>query len=183
MVYVLCENGFEETELIVPVDILRRGGVEVKLVGVSTMTPESTRGIKLSCDVSFADADFSDMHMLVIPGGQPGVDNLMANDKVLDLVKASAGRMPIGAICAAPMILGKLGLLKGRAATCYPGCEEGVVGARIKNEEVVVDGGYITARAAAAAFKFGFTLLATHRGAEVAARVARDICYKRNSRG
>jgi len=179
MVYVLCENGFEETELIVPVDILRRGGVEVRLVGVATMTPESTRGIKISCDVSFEDADFSNMHMLVIPGGQPGVDNLMANSKVMDLVRDSAGKMPIGAICAAPMLLGKSGLLSGRAATCYPGCEAGLTGARIKDEDVVVDGGYITARAAGAAFKFAFTLLATHKGAEVAAKVARDICYKR----
>ncbi len=178
MVYVLVENGFEETELIVPVDILRRGGVEVKLVGVSTMTPASTRGIKLTCDVAFDEADFSDMHMLILPGGQPGVDNLMANDKVLNLVRDCAGKMPIGAICAAPMILGKLGLLKDRGATCYPGCEAGLCGARVKNEDVVVDGGYITARAAGAAFKFGFTLLGTHRGAEVATKVARDICYK-----
>ena len=179
MVYVLCENGFEETELIVPVDILRRGGVEVRLVGVSTMTPESTRGIKLTCDVSFDEADFSNMHMLVLPGGQPGVNNLMANPKVLELVKSAAGKMPIGAICAAPMILGKLGLLSGRSATCYPGCESEIPGVRYKDEDVVVDGGYITARAAGAAFKFGFTLLATHRGAEVAAKVAREIYYKR----
>lgn len=183
MVYVLCENGFEETELIVPVDILRRGGASVKLIGVSCLTPVSTRGIKITCDALFEDCDFSDMHMLVIPGGQPGVDNLMANDKVLNLVRESAGKMPIGAICAAPMILGKLGLLAGRNATCYPGCEEGLAGALIKDEDVVIDGGYITARAAGAAFKFAFSLLATSKGGEIAAKVARDICYKRNSRG
>lgn len=183
MVFVLVENGFEETELIVPVDILRRGGVQVNLVGVSTMNPKSTRGVQISCDVSFDDADFEGMKLLLIPGGQPGVDNLMANDKVLNLVKTAAGKMPIGAICAAPMIPGKLGLLKGRSATCYPGCEQGLCGARIEDKDVCIDGGYITARAAGAAFEFGFTLLATLRGGEVAHKVARDICYRRKNNG
>ena len=181
MVYVLVDNGFEETELIVPVDILRRGGAKVCLVGVSTITPESTRGIKITCDALFDQVDFSDMRMLILPGGQPGVDNLMANDKVMDLIANSAGKMTIGAICAAPMLLGKLGLLSGRAATCYPGCEGELMGARMKNQGVVVDGGYITARAAGSAFRFGFTLLATLKGAEIAGKVAREIHYKEKS--
>ena len=183
MVYVMVENGFEECELIAPVDILRRGGVEVTLVGVSSMTPKSTRNVKICADISLEDADFSDMQMLVLPGGQPGVDNLRANKKVMELIAESAGKMPIGAICAAPMLLGELGLLKGRSAVCYPGCEGALAGARIDTKNVVVDGGYITARAAGAALEFGLTLLATLKGADTAEHIAQSICYKVNYRG
>ena len=183
MVYVLVENGFEESELIVPVDILRRGGVDVCLVGVSEDAPKSTRDIALCTDKKMAEIDFSDMEMLIIPGGQPGVDNLRANNKVMELIRDSAGKLPIGAICAAPMLLGEIGLLKGRGATCYPGCESALSGARIEDKSVVVDGGYITARAAGAAFEFGFTLLATLRGAEIAEKIARSICYRKNRNG
>lgn len=183
MVYVMVENGFEEVELLAPVDILRRGGVEVCMVGVSTLTPASTRNVKLVCDKTFDEVDFSDMEMLILPGGQPGVDTLMANEKIAELIKASAGKMPIGAICAAPMLLGVQNLLKGRHATCYPGCDEKLYGAIYEAKDVVVDGSFITARAAGAAFEFAFTLLATLKGTEVAERVAGSIWYKVKYRG
>ena len=183
MVYVMMEQGFEETELIVPVDILRRGGVEVCLVGVSGKSVQSTRGIQLTADAVFKDLDFSDMEMLVLPGGQPGVDHLSQNEAVMNLVQKSAGHMPIAAICAAPILLGKLGLLDGRRATCYPGCEKALLGARIEDKSVVVDGGFITARGAGAAFRFGFTLLATLRGAQVADEVAHAIQYRGHRHG
>lgn len=183
MVYVMMENGFEETELIVPVDILRRGGVDVCIVGVSGMTAESTRKVKIAADALMKDLDFADMEMLLLPGGQPGVDYLGANSAVMELISQSAGHMPIAAICAAPMLLGKLGLLRGRRATCYPGCEDALEGARIEDKGVVVDGSFITARGAGAAFRFGFTLLATLRGAEVADQVARAIQYRGHRHG
>lgn len=183
MVYVLMEQGFEETELIVPVDILRRGGVNVCIVGVSGMTAESSRGIRLAADAAFSDLDFADMEMLLIPGGQPGVDHLAANPAVMELIQKSAGHMPVAAICAAPMLLGKLGLLRGRRATCYPGCEAVLEGARVEDKGVVVDGSFITARGAGAAFRFGFTLLATLRGAEAADQVARAIQYRGHRHG
>lgn len=183
MVYALVENGFEESELLVPVDLLRRGGVEVCLVGVSEKTPASTRNVKLVVDKTFDEVDFSDMEMLFLPGGQPGVDNLKANPRVMELIKNSAGHMPIGAICAAPILLGSLGLLKGRRATCYPGCESELHGATYDSKNVIVDGSYITGKAAGAAFEFGFTLLATLKGTEVAERVASGIYYKVSYRG
>ena len=183
MVYVMMEQGFEETELLVPVDILRRGGVSVCIVGVSGMTAQSSRGVTLAADAAFDSLDFSDMEMLFLPGGQPGVDNLGANPRVMELIERAAGNMPIAAICAAPMLLGKLGLLSGRRATCYPGCETALCGARIEDKSVVVDGSYITARGAGAAFRFAFTLLATLRGAEAADAVARAIQYRDGRNG
>ena len=178
MVYVLAENGFEETELIVPVDILRRGGVEVKIVGVSGEYVSSTRNITLKTDIKLDDLILYDMEMLVIPGGQPGVDNLWNDLRVRKLVEESAKADKfIGAICAAPMILGRLGLLQGKNATCYPGCEEDLAGANIKKDETVRDGMIITSRGAGCAFSFGAELLNALTDKENADKVVKSMQY------
>lgn len=181
MVYVLVANGFEETELIVPVDILRRGGVDVKLVGVHADKVSSTRKITLTTDICLDDLIIYEMDMLVLPGGQPGVDNLWADERVRLLVKqaAAAGKL-IGAICAAPMILGRLGLLEGKKAVCYPGCEGDLKGAQIMEKSGCVhDANYITAKGAGAAFQFGFALLAALKGKALADDIAAEIQYKK----
>lgn len=181
MVYVLLANGFEETELIAPMDILRRGGVDVKLVGVDGLQAESTRGIKIAADIQLPDLIMYDMEMLVLPGGQPGVDNLWADERVKSLVKgASVMGSTVGAICAAPMILGRLGLLEGKKAICYPGCEADLKGAEIcTGAKVVRDGNIITAKGAGCALEFGFELLSAIKGKDVAEKVAADIQYSR----
>jgi len=180
MVYVLVANGFEETELIVPVDILRRGGADVKLVGVQGEQVASTRGITVKTDIPLDDLIIYEMDMLVLPGGQPGVDNLWADERVKILVKqAAALKKTIGAICAAPMILGRLGLLDGKKAVCYPGCEGDLKGAQIEESSGCVrDGDFITAKGAGCAFEFGFELLSAISDRENAAKVAAEIQYK-----
>ncbi len=181
MVYVLVADGFEETELIVPVDILRRGGADVKLVGVHGSEARSTRGITVKTDICLDDLIIYEMDMLVLPGGQPGVDNLWADERVRLLVKqaAAAGKI-VGAICAAPMILGRLGLLDGKKAVCYPGCEGDLKGAQISEKSgCVSDGTFITAKGAGAAFQFGFSLLSALKGKTVADDVATEIQYKK----
>ena len=178
MVYILVENGFEETELIVPADILRRGGIDVKLVGITSEEATSTRGITIQTDISLDDLIVYEMDMLVLPGGQPGVDNLWKNERVKTLIKQAAlAQKPIGAICAAPMLLGRLGLLEGKKAVCYPGCEGDLNGAVIASTPVVADGGFITAKGAGVAFQFGLALLEALKGKQEAERVASEMQY------
>ena len=178
MVYVLMADGFEETELIVPVDILRRGGVQVQLVGVGGEYAVSSRGIQIKSDISIDDVQLFQMEMLVLPGGQPGVDHLWENERVRELVSyAASGGKLVAAICAAPLILGRLGVLSGRRATCYPGIEPELKGAACEKAPVVRDGNLITARGAGAAFDFGFALLEAIKDQAEAARVQEAICY------
>ncbi len=179
MVYLLLENGFEMCEALAPVDILRRGGVNVETVGVSGKTVKSSHGVEITADVLFAECDFSDMEMLIIPGGQPGVDNLWENEKVREFVlEVSKRKIKISAICAAPIILSRLGILDGKKCTCYPSCsdelpEEGFM----KDTGVIRDGEITTGRAAGDAFDFAFELLSLLRGKEVAESVASAVCY------
>ena len=160
MVYALVATGFEESELIVPVDLLIRGGADVKLVGVSGKTVCGAHGISIETDCTIEEVSLEDMSLLFLPGGQPGVDNLWAERNVRNLVLAAAERtIPVTAICAAPMILGRLGLLKGKKAICYPGCEADLLGANLVSDFVAVDGTIVTGKAAGAAFDFAGALL------------------------
>ena len=141
-VYEFLANGFEEVEGLGPVDILRRGGVDVKTVSV-TGTPwvETSHGITLKADLTIEEADLSDADMLLLPGGLPGATNLRDHEgvrKALVAQAAKGGR--IGAICAAPLVLGSLGLLEGKKATCYPGFEKFMTGATYTGELFTIDG-------------------------------------------
>ena len=160
MVYALVATGFEESELIVPVDLLIRGGAEVKLVGVSGKTVDGAHGISIVTDCAINEVSLDDMSLLFLPGGQPGVNNLWEEQAVKDLVLAAAEKnIPIAAICAAPMILGRLGLLEGKNAICYPGCEADLFGAKLVNASVAVAGNIVTGKAAGAVFEFAGALL------------------------
>ena len=176
MVYVLVADGFEETELIVPVDILKRAGVDVKLVGVHSSEARSTRGITIKTDICLDDLIIYEMDMLVLPGGQPGVDNLWVDERVKMLVKQAAlANKFIGAICAAPMILGRLGLLDGKKAVCYPGCEEDMGSAKIVTAPCIRSGKVITGTSAGCAIPFGLELVAALKGREEADRIRNQI--------
>lgn len=181
MVYVLMAQGFEETEAIVPIDILRRGGVPVTRVGVTGGIVGSTRGVYIKTDISIDEVTPFKMQMLVLPGGQPGVDNLWNNASVRDLVEYAVKEgKKLAAICAAPIIPGRLGLLDGKKAVCYPSCRDELAGAEVlPNTGVVTDGNITTARAAADAFEFGFRLLKEIAGEQAVNKVKAAICYDR----
>ena len=122
-VYEFLANGFEEVEGLAPVDILRRGGVDIKTVSVTgSEYVETSHGITIKADLTIENANLSDADMLLLPGGLPGATNLRDHEGVCAALKAQAAKGGrIGAICAAPLVLGHLGLLEGRYATCYPG--------------------------------------------------------------
>lgn len=180
MVYLLLENGFEMCEALAPVDILRRGGVEIAMVGVSGDFIKSSHGVEVKADKAFSEISTDDMEMLIIPGGQPGVDNLWANEAVRELVTDVYHKgIKIGAICAAPIILARLGMLDGVKSVCYPSCSpELAVADFCEGLGVAAEGNIITARAAGDAYDFAFTLLDALRGADVAEKIKDAICYE-----
>ena len=156
MIYVFLANGFEETEAIAPIDILRRSELDVKTVGIGEEVVVSSHGIAVIPDITEVDfVPSDDIEMIVLPGGMPGTLNLEKSRTVQEAIDycAAKGKL-IGAICAAPSILGKKGLLQGKKAVCFPGFEQFLEGA----ESVVRDGNIITAKGAGVAVEFGLKL-------------------------
>ncbi len=179
MVYVLLADGFEETEALIPTDLLRRAKVEVKLVGVTGQVVTGSHKIKVEADCGIDEVDFSQADMLVLPGGMPGTTNLYADKRVKDAVRLlyDAGKY-VAAICAAPsIILGGMGLLKGRQATCYPGMEDGMEGAKAVKKTCVVDGKIITSCGVGGAIDFGCALIQALCGEQKAKEIAQAIVY------
>jgi len=171
--FLFLANGFEESEAIVPTDILRRGGVDLLMVSVmSKKEIVSTNNIAVTADRLFDECDFSAADMLILPGGMPGAKNLNEHDGLKTLLAGFAAKGGlVAAICAAPLVLGGLGLLKGRKATCYPGFESYLEGAICTAQPVEVDGTIITGRGPGYAYDFGFALLTALMGEEVARQV------------
>mgnify|MGYP003299897177 CR=1 FL=1 len=162
MVVVFLANGFEEIEALATVDILRRAGLSVCTVGVGGHTITGAHGIIVQSDVSVNDTlpAISDLEAVVLPGGLPGTTNLAACTTVTQYVMAAShAHVLIAAICAAPSILGQLGLLRGKCATCYPGYEDTLIGATIGTDLVVSDGNYITAKGAGVTTKFALAIV------------------------
>ena len=155
MLYIFLAEGFEETEAIGTIDVIRRANLEIKTVGVDKKSVTGSHGITVECDLVLGDIS-DDYDGIILPGGMPGTLNLMKSDELcLMLEKAEKEEKLLAAICAAPMIFGELGFLKGRKATCYPGFETHFSGGEYTGEAVTVDKNIITAKGAGAALLFG----------------------------
>ena len=147
MIIVLLADGFEEIEALTPVDMLRRAGFEVKTVGITSKIAVGSHNIPVVCDAVPADINLSDVSMAIFPGGMPGSLNLDASpytDEVINSVLDRGGH--IAAICAAPLVFGRRGLLNGKRATCFPGFESELIGATVTGEEFVTDGNITTGK-------------------------------------
>lgn len=178
MVYMFLADGFEETEALAPLDILRRGGIEVKTVGVTGGYVTGAHGITVKADILPPIALKDNTEAVILPGGGVGTQNLDASVLVKEAVQSaySSGKL-VCAICAAPSVLGKMGLLRGKKATCYPGFEKYLDGAELSEANVAESGNVITANGMGAALDFGFAVLARLRGADKAEEVKRQIQY------
>ncbi len=177
MIYMLLTNGFEDIEALETLDILRRSGLNAKTVGIAEGTVTSSHNVTVLCDLTFDETDFSDMTMLILPGG-PGHTAFSASDKVLDLLSRTYKKgIYIAAICASPSVIGKIGLLKGRRFTCFPGFEDMVKGGIYSPEKVVSDGKFITARGAGAASDFGFEIVKLFKGELIASELKKQMQY------
>lgn len=179
MVYVFFATGFEEIEALAPVDIMRRAGLEVVTVSVTGKPAVTgTHGVPVVTDIQLSDVDWETADALVLPGGLPGATNLESCAPLCEaLVEAEAQGKIVAAICAAPMVLGRLGLLRGRKATCYPGCEKALEGAHYTAAMVQTDDNIITGRGPAAAMEFGYTLVEALAGKDASAPLRDGMIY------
>ena len=177
MILVLLANGFEEIEALTPVDMLRRADLSVKTVGVENKIVTGSHNISVVCDMTADEVDFSEVEMIILPGGMPGTLNLDASpftDVAIKAMLDKGGR--IAAICAAPLILGKRRLLVGKNATCYPGFENELIGANLVDTGVVTDGNITTARGMGVAIEFAEEIISQLLGKDKAAEIASAIC-------
>lgn len=175
-VAVYFATGYEEIEALAVVDVLRRGKVEVSMVGVSSKTVVSARGISINMDTTLDEVNHEEIDMMVLPGGVPGIINLESNEKLINQLKSfkEQGKW-LAAICAAPSILGTHGLLVGEKATCYPNYESKLVGCEHIDEKVVVSGKIVTGQGAGAALEFAFKILEVLQGKEIADEVRKAM--------
>ncbi len=173
MLHLFLADGFEEIEAVTTLDILRRCGLEVQTISVTgKRIIHGAHGIPIMVDTLFRHSYVADSQGLILPGGMPGTKNLMASDGLRKaIVSQNKKQRLIAAICAAPSILGNLGLLSGRRATCYPGFESQLQGAVVENAAVVEDGHFITGRGPAAAQEFAFAIAARFASPEVVMQV------------
>jgi 4-methyl-5(b-hydroxyethyl)-thiazole monophosphate biosynthesis len=182
--YIFIATGFEEIEAVSIIDVLRRAGVEVKIIVIPEEEDEywveGAHDISVIGDNNFKYADFSGGDMLILPGGQPGTDNLNANKDLKKLIRNyhEQGKY-IAAICAAPLVLGGMGLLKGKRAVCYPGYEDQLLGAEIATDErVVVSDNIITSKGPGTAIEFGLKLAELLVGKEVSEKLRNGMIVK-----
>ena len=179
MVYLFLADGFEIVEAMAPLDILLRGGVDVKTVGVMGKTVTCSKGVELKADITIDEVDMDGCEMIVLPGGLPGATNLRDSDEVGEIIdQAEANGIYMAAICAAPMVLGLRGVVRGKKATCFPGYEEDLLGAECTGEGVVTDGRVITGKGAGRSIEFGLALLTALKGKAVAEEVAAKMQCK-----
>ena len=177
MIYVLLVEGFEEIEALTPIDILRRCGAEVLTVGVMGEYVTGSHNITVKSDILIDDVLYDQMSCLIIPGG-PGYTNIEASSKAMEIIAyAKENNILTCAICAAPSIIGKLGYLDGKKATCFPGFEKELKGAVISDEKAVFDGNFITGKGAGAASEFGFLIAEKTVGKEKSEEIKKSMQY------
>ena len=182
-VYVFLADGFEDVEALIPIDVLRRGGVEVVTVSTTEFPlVESAHGVNIEADIQFEQSDYEDADLIMLPGGMPGASNLFAHEGVCKVVmdQFAAGKK-VAAICAAPaVVLAQLGILDGKKATCYPGFEKVLkeAGATYTGDLFTVDGNVTTGEGPAAAFPYAYELLAQLVDKKTSDQIAEGMRFK-----
>ena len=180
MIYLFLADGFETVEALCPLDVLRRAGLNVQTVGVTGPSVTSRQNVTVIADIQLDEIRDEIPEMFILPGGIPGADNLAASEKLSSLITEWTERGSFAAaICAAPYILGDLGLLHGKHATCYPDQKfiDKLHGAVYSSDDVVRDGKIITGKAMGAALDFALELVAALSGRDKAESISRSVCH------
>lgn len=167
-IYLFFAEGSEEVEALAVVDIVRRAGLPIQIVSVTgDLMVKSSHNVTIKADVLFEDADLKNASLFVLPGGLPGAYNLYEHEGLRHAIQEryDAGQ-PLAAICAAPLVYGRMGLLKGLKATCYPGFDKELEGATYTGKFVEQDGIFITGKGPAAVFEFGYAIVEKFAGSE-----------------
>ena len=179
MIYMFLGTGFEETEAIAPLDLLRRAGLKVMTVGLNGKTVYGSHGIGVEADITIDQLDLTDLEMVILPGGLGGVASIRGCEQAMDAIRfAYENGKYTAAICAGPTILAQLGITDGKKATCYPGCEEQMGAAIMVEAAAVTDGKVITGTSAGCAVPFGLALIAALKGQEAAETIAKQIVIR-----
>jgi protein deglycase len=179
-VNLFLADGFEEIEAITVIDILRRAKIEIETISITGKREViGAHNITVLADILYEQADFTNIDMLVLPGGQPGTKNLSQHAGLKEqLLRFSSQKKWIAAICAAPTVLGNHGILEGISAVCYPGCEVQLIGAEINPEDsTVVDRNIITSRGPGTAFEFAFKLVEVLKNVEIVRSIKKDMIF------
>lgn len=180
MVYMLLGTGFEETEAIAPLDLMRRAGIAVQTVGVNGKTVYGGHGIGVEADIELGEMDLTALDMIVLPGGLGGVASVRKSSLAMDALRfAWENHKYVAAICAGPTVLAELGITDGKKATCYPGCEAQMGNAQMaENAACITDGKLITGTSAGCATQFGLALIAALKGQQAADDIAKQIVIR-----
>jgi protein deglycase len=174
---IILADGFEELEAVAPIDLLRRAGIKVTILGLSSLSIRGSHDIVVKAAGTFDDFN-QPFDALILPGG-PGHKHLLESKKVLAAIRSAYDRgLLCSAICAAPVVLAKAGILAGKKATCFPGEEGNLGGATFIAEKTVIDGNIITSRGAGTAVDFALEIIAYLAGREKADSVAKKIVYR-----
>ncbi len=179
-VFIFMAEGHEEIEALTVVDLLRRAGIEIEMVSITSnsLVPGS-HGITTVCDKLIEQINFDEADMLVLPGGMPGTLNLGLCQSLMEQIhKFDAAGKGLAAICAAPTVFGKAGLLQGKKATCYPGMEGDLQGAIVSADNVCHDGHIITSRGMGTAIPFALEIVRTFQGDEAAEKLGKSVVYR-----
>lgn len=176
---IFLAPGYEEVEMLTVVDMLRRAGIEINMVSITdTLEVTGSHGITIKADQLFDDADFNNTDMLILPGGMPGTNNLLAYKPLTDkLTEFNNSGKFTAAVCAAPSVLGSLGILNGKNATCYPGFEEKLTGANYQKQPVVKDGNVITSRGMGTCIEFAGEIIAALDSPQKTKDIKEKIIY------
>ncbi len=178
-VLIFMAEGHEEVEALTVVDILRRAQIDIEMISVTgNKNVTGSHGITTHCDRLIENTNFENADMIVLPGGMPGTLNLEKCEPLMDQVHGfNAAKKGLAAICAAPTVFGRAGILKGKKATCYPGMEKDLLEADFSTDVVCHDGHVITSRGMGTAIPFALEIVKTFKGEEIAQKLAESIVY------
>ncbi len=176
-VSIFMANGFEETEAIGVIDVLRRGDVQIDLISITdSLEVTSAHNVKITCDKVFKDMNKDDYDMIIFPGGVTGVENIRNFPPIKEvIVDFNNKKKYIGAICAGPVILGDAEILGGKNFTCYEGFEKFVENAIYSKQKVIIQDNIVTSNCVGSVFEFGLTLLSLLKGEEFSEEVRRKM--------
>ena len=177
---IFLADGFEEIEALTVVDLLRRANIEISTVSImGRKNVTGSHNITVEADALLEETDFDSLDMLILPGGMPGTANLADCKALTDKIKEFDEKdKMLCAICAAPTVFGKLGILKGKKACCFPGREDDLLGADVQTSSVTKDGHFITSRGMGTAIDFGLAIIEHYQGSNAATSMASKIVYR-----
>ena len=177
MVYVMLADGFEEIEALAVVDVLRRVVIDVYMVSVTDKTNVTgAHKIQVIADLTIKEAALEDADMIVMPGGMPGTQSLYDNSILEKALETRVKKKKwIAAICAAPFIIGKRGYLEGKEATCFPGYEKDLKGAKLSNQKVVISDHFITSKGPGTSLHFAYAIVSVLKDEKTAATLAKQM--------